>query len=168
MAYTNHFVASDNVINNLALLAASTPDPVLKGQLAGFAAVSANTVYEMAIKAVFIDFAISKHKVLASFTASHFSRINGKISIKVIKEDYVPRFGDKYVVRFKRAITLLEKTELRASGISVHSSYANLITWRNEFAHGGHAPANATFADVAQAYQTGKKVIDTLANCMKR
>jgi len=57
VAYAAHFAIADNVITNLATVVAATPDPILVGQYTGFAAVSAVTVYELAIKEVFFDFA---------------------------------------------------------------------------------------------------------------
>lgn len=147
---------------------AATHDPILVGQYAGFAAVSAVTVYELAIKNIFFDFALAKHKVLAVFTEAYFERISGRIGLKVLRDDYVPRFGDRYARRFQKSLDADDLKELRASGVSIKSSYGNLIAWRNEFAHEGRVPTNATFAEVQQAYQYGKLVIDCLARCMVR
>lgn len=95
MSYTAHFATADNVITNLAGVVAATADPIVVGQYTGFAAVSAVTVYELAIKEIFVDFAHSKHKVLGQFAESYFERINGRIGLQVLKKDYVPRFGER-------------------------------------------------------------------------
>jgi hypothetical protein len=93
---------------------------------------------------------------------------NGRISLKNIKEDYCPRFGDAYVARFKKRMDAAAEQHLLAHHRDARSSYGNLIVWRNDFAHEGRAPATATFAEVVQAYEDGKLVIHTLATAMTR
>jgi hypothetical protein len=168
VAYTTYFATADNVITNLATVVAATADPILVGQYTGFAAVSAVTMYELAIKQIFFDFAHKKHKVLGQFTEAYFERINGRIGWKILRDDYVPRFGDKYAKRFDAALNKVDLAELKASQISIKSCYSNLILWRNEFAHQGQIPTNATFPEVQRAYTYGKRVIDCLASCMAR
>jgi hypothetical protein len=168
MPYASHFASADNVISSLRQIVSTTTDPLLVGQYTGFAAVSAVTVYELAIKTIFVDFGRMKHKVLGTFVDSYFDRINGRISLKTLKEDYVPRFGQRYVDRFNRLLEKREQVELRANGISIRSSYGNIIAWRNEFAHEGRVPTNATFAETERAYDAGKCVLDCLALAMVR
>lgn len=168
MPYAAHFATADSVITNLAAVVLATTDPILIGQYTGFAAVSAVTVYELAIKEIFVDFAHRKHRVLGQFTERYFDRINGRIGLKTLKDDYVPRFGERYARRFEKALDRDDLTELKVSGISIKWSYGNLIAWRNEFAHQGQIPTNATFAEVQQAYRYGKRVIECLARCMVR
>jgi hypothetical protein len=168
VAYTAHFATADSVITNLATVVAATADPILVGQYTGFAAVSAVTMYELAIKEVFFDFAHAKHKVLGQFTEAYFERINGRIGWKTLRDDYVPRFGEKYKKRFETELNKDDMAELKVSQISIKSSYSNLILWRHEFAHQGQIPTNATFVEVQRAYTYGKRVIDCLARCMVR
>jgi hypothetical protein len=168
VAHSSYFATADNVITNLATVVAATADPLLVGQYTGFAAVSAVTMYELAIKEVFLDFAHAKHKVLGQFTEAYFGRINGRIGWKVLRDDYVRRFGDKYAKRFGDALDKDDLAELRISQVSIKAAYSNLILWRNEFAHEGQIPTNATFAEVQRAYTYGKRVIDCLARCMVR
>ena len=168
MAYGVHFVTADNVITNLATVVAATADPILVGQYTGFAAVSAVTVYELAIKEIFIEFSAKKHKVFGYFTERHFERINGRITLHNLKKEHVPKFGERYQKRFEAALDKDELIELRASSISIKANYGNLIAWRHEFAHQGQIPTNATFAEVQRAYEYGKRVIDCLARCMSR
>ena len=77
-------------------------------------------------------------------------------------------FGDKYVQKFKKKIEVAEKASLRSSGISVLSSYGNVVTWRNQFAHGGQIPSTVTYAEIIKSYQSGKEVIKCLAETMYR
>lgn len=130
--------------------------------------MSSVTVLELAMKTIFSDFADAKHKVLGNFCARYFDRINGRIGLKLIHDDYLVKFGSKYQVRFQRALEKLERQELRNSGASIKASYGNLLTWRNGFAHEGNVPANATYPEVKRAYGCGKQVMDCLATCMRR
>lgn len=168
MAYADHFRHADDVIAHLDTVVPAIPDPLLVAKYSGFAAVAAVTVYELAIKDIFCDFARRKHKILGNFTESYFERINGRISLRNIKEDYCSRFGVAYVAKFKKRLDTSAKHYLAAHHRDVRSSYGNLIVWRNDFAHEGRAPATATYAEVSQAYEDGKLVIHALAASMVR
>jgi hypothetical protein len=71
-------------------------------------------------------------------------RINGRIKYRVLHEEYVLSFGDKYVRRFKQQVAKREREILISKGKSILSSYDNIVTWRNLFAHEGQIPTNAT------------------------
>src|SRR5690554_6232442 len=102
MSYENHFNHADDVIAHLDTVIPSIIDPLLQAKYVGFVSVAAVTVYEQAVKEIFTDFAQRKHKVLGNFTEAYFHRINGKIKIKVIHDEYISKFGDKYQKRFKK------------------------------------------------------------------
>jgi len=61
-----------------------------------------------------------------------------------------------------------EKEYFRSQGISILSSYANIIVWRNQFAHEGIIPSTATYDEVKKSYELGKNVVDCLATAMRR
>ena len=168
MPYSVHFKLTDDLIQHLDPVLAGLNDPFIESRYTGFLAVSSVTVLELAMKTIFIRFATAKHKVLGHFCTQHFDRINGRIGIKVIEDDYLHRFGQKYQVRFKRQLDALEQRSLISVGVSIKTSYGNLITWRNEFAHEGNVPANASYAEVKRAYECGKDVMHCLAQCMRR
>jgi len=168
VAYIDHFQHADDVVNHLNTIVPTIADPLLKTKYVGFVSVAAVTVYEMAIKDIFIDFAHKKHKVLGSFTESYFDRINGKIKLKIIKDEYIKRFGIKYRDRFQRKLDDRTRDYLRVNHRDIKNSYANLITWRNDFAHEGKVNTMATYAEVVQAYEDGKEIIHCLAECMRR
>ncbi len=67
-----------------------------------------------------------------------------------------------------RSLDRLERQQLRAAGFSVKGSYANLLAWRNEVAHAGQIPMNATYAEVKAAYNSAKGVLQCLATAMRR
>ena len=168
MAYDSHFILADDMINHLNSIVGGTTDPFMSSRYVGFVSVSAVTVYELALKEIFINFAQNKHNVFGTYTKSHFDRINGRIRHNHIKDDYVKKFGLKYLNRYKKKIQETENQFLRSHGKSVITSYGNLITWRNDFAHEGHIPNTVTFSEVVASYTLGKELIKCVADTMYR
>lgn len=168
MAYVDHFRLADDMIVHLDTVIGGIADPFIESRYVGFVAVTSVTVYELAIKEIFIEFSRNKHKVLGTFAQSHFDRINGRIKTKTLRDEYIIRFGDKYVKRFKTKLEKAERDYLRNHSTSVLSSYANIITWRNEFAHGGVVPSTVTYGEITKSYRAGKEVIHCLAETMHR
>ncbi len=168
MSYVSCFKHADDVVNHLNAIVPTLTDPLLQAKYAGFVAVAAVTVYELAIKNVFIEFGTKKHKVLGTFTESHFERINGRIRVQVIKDDYIKRFGERYKKRFEKNLEKTSKEYLLKNRRDIESSYGNLITWRNDFAHEGKVSTTATYSEVVQSYEDGKEIIHCLAETMTR
>ena len=168
MSYISHFKHADDVVSHLNGIVPTIADPLLTVKYIGFVTVAAVTVYELAIKDIFIDFAKKKHKVLGKFTESYFERINGRIKTKVIQEEYLPRFGNKYVDQFKKRLDVAANAHLVAHRRDIRVEYANLITWRNKFAHQGGVNITATYPEVVLAYEDGKEVVRCLAESMRR
>jgi|ERR1017187_3735437 hypothetical protein len=168
MPYRRHFKHADDIVSHLNLVVPTISDPLLRVKYVGFVTVAAITVYELAIKEIFITFAKKKHKVLGTFTERHFDRINGRIKTKMIEDEYLPHFGDKYVLRFRKCLKKAAADYLKAHKRDIRSAYSNLITWRNDFAHGGNFNATATYAEVVQSYEDGKEIVRCLAKIMVR
>ncbi|WP_417375874.1 HEPN domain-containing protein [Gimesia maris] len=168
MPYQSHFKHADDVIVHLDTIVPLLADPLLQAKYAGFTTVAAVTVYELAIKEIFIEFGAKKHNVFGTFTESFFSRINGRIKYKAIKEDYVQNYGDRYLKRFKKKIEIAKNKYFITNRRDIVNSYTNLILWRNEFAHEGTIKNTATYQEVVQAYNDGKEVIRCLAETMIR
>lgn len=168
MGYSDHFKLADDLIAHLDKVISLTPDPFIASRYVGFIAVAAVTVYELAIKEIFITFAEKKHKIFGNFAETHFDRINGRIKPEDIQKRYLKRFGEKYSARFARKINALEKDILQSGQGNIRSSYGNIITWRNQFAHTGDMPSTATYCEVKKSYRLGKKLIKCLAETMVR
>ena len=168
MPHSDHFKLTDDLISHLDPILAGLKDPFIESRYTGFLAVSSVTVLELSLKTIFIEFASTKHGVLGNFCSEYFDRINGRVSLDAITNDYLKKFGEKYRKRFLNRLNALEKQRLSKSGESVRSSYGNLITWRNEFAHAGNVPTNASYSEVKRAYDCGKVVMNCLAGCMTR
>lgn len=167
MRYTSYFASADQTIGHLATLVGAL-DPLLQMQYSGFAAISAVTVYELAIKEIFLEFASKKSRVFGHFVDQHFKRINGRIGVSDLRNQHLPRFGEKYIKNFDKLMKKAEDEFLLLHGQSIKGSYGNLITWRHEFAHEGRVPTNATFNEVQLSYDRGKKVIEVLATALVR
>lgn len=161
--YTDHFQLNDDLIQHLDQVLVQNRDPFVERRYVGFLAVSSVTVLELCVKSIFNDFAATQHPVLSTFCATHFNRINGRIGLKPIREEYLPHFGSIYVDQFKAEVDWLDEQGLLDLRMSFKGDYSNLITWRNEFTHGGHLPTNATYRDVKRAYQSGKAIMHCLA-----
>ena len=163
--YASRFSATDDLIVHLTPLVSAITDSRLKAYYAGFISVNAVTVYELAIKDIFKDFAEKKHAVFGCFAQNHFVRINGRIKLQELK-DHINLFGKKYEDRFKKQLKSKEDQALSKRKISLINCYNNLITCRHQYVHGG-APT-LTFSEVLDFYNNGKEIIDVLANTMKR
>ena len=168
MPYQDRFKVTDQYVDHLERTVSEIQDDLIANRYVGFVAVSAVTVYEQAIKDIFITFSSKKHSVFGQFSRVFFFRINGRISGKDITKDYLPRFGEKYVHRFKKKRDKKENEILRSEGRSISTSYGNIITWRNQFAHEGIMPSTVTFSEVRDAYNSGKHIIHCLAETMVR
>jgi hypothetical protein len=168
MPYSDHFRLADELIQHLDPILAGLNDPFIESRYTGFLAVNSVTVLELAMKTIFCEFSSAKHKVLANFCAQYFERINGRIGLDPIRQDYLLKFGIKYQQRFKKKLDRVEQQFLRLHGYSVKASYGNLITWRNAFAHEGITPPNASYEEVKRAYGCGKEIMSCLAICMRR
>jgi len=167
MTYAAHFSSADAVMVHLnTFVPGLAPD--LQAQYTGFAAVSAVTVYELAIKEILIEFSRRKHQVFGYYVQDQYDRINGRIGLKSLRNEHIPKFGQKYLSRFEKLLEIEERGALVNLGGSVKASYGNIVTWRHEFAHEGRVPGNATFLEATRAYELGKKVIDCLARTMTR
>jgi hypothetical protein len=168
MVYLNRFRLADDVIAHLDSVVIELHDPFLSSRYAGFLAVAATTVYELAIRDILTSFAEKKHKVLGEFTRRTFERLNGRITIDDINNRYTRPFGEKYIMRFKDRVEETEDLGLRTLRISIRTSYSNVIRWRHLFAHEGEIPPYATYDEIRNSYQIGKAVIWCLSEAMQR
>lgn len=165
--YTDHYKLADDLIAHLTVTIPPT-DFAGRARFTGYVSVSAITVFELSVKEIICDFAQRKHVTLGHFVASHFDRINGRVRLRNIQDDYLKPLGGPYLRRFKRHLGFAESALRRASRADLRSAYENLVTWRNDFAHEGRLPATATFGEVTQSYEYGKRVLACLHASLAR
>jgi len=166
MSYLERFIATDNLIAHLSPILSNLVDASIKANYAGFISVSAITVYELAIKDIFIDFSQKKNPVFGAFVTKHFTNINGKIKIGDLRGQHIKLFGDKYLQKFDKKLKIRESIILNRDRKSLHDCYENLITCRHKYVHGGNT--TLSFEEVIDNYQIGKEVIHTLHEAMYR
>jgi hypothetical protein len=166
--YTDHFHAADDLILHLDQVVPTIADPVLRTQYVGFLCVSVVTVFELCIKDVLVDFAHKKNRNFGAYCANAFERMNGRVSLKDLRDMHVKKFGEKYVSKFATKLDAIELLTLKQKGLSLKASYGNVIVWRNKFAHEGVLPANANYVETAKGYAAGREIIACLARAMVR
>lgn len=160
MPYTDRFTATDDLIRHLATVIPSITDAQLQANYAGFLAVSAVTVFELAVKDIFNDFSARKDTAFGNFTSSHFSRLNGRIKLDDLRKDHIKAFGQTYLDDFKRISDLREAVVMRASRISMKGAYNDLITCRHQYVHEGNM--TLTFTEVQTYFGHGKTLLECL------
>lgn len=166
MAYQDRFIATDNLIAHLTPIIAGIADTAIKSNYAGFLSVSAVTVYELAIKDIFTEFATKKNSVFGDFIAKHFASINGRIKLEDLKGHHIKPFGIKYLDKFEKKLKVREKSAFSAFRKNVRSDYSNLIICRHKYVHVGNP--TLTFEEVLDNYKIGKEVIHSLYETMQR
>jgi hypothetical protein len=166
MAYSDRFIAADTLVPHLSSIMGSIVDPLIQSSYAGFFSVSAITVFELAIKEIFLSFADKKHKVFGAFIEKHFSKINGRIQISDLRGSHIKPFGEKYLNRFDRHLALQEENVFKNTRISITTVYSNLILCRHKFVHTGSP--TLTLQETISNYTIGKEVIHCLNHAMQR
>lgn len=167
MAYTVHFQLVDDLITHLDQVVPVMTDPFITSRYTGFLAVSATSVLELAWKTIFSDFAHSQNPVFGRFCDHYFQKINGRIKLRHIKEDYLSKFGIQYQRRFSSRLEVRKRRFLRIERKCIVSSYGNLIEWRHQFAHQGILPPNASYGEVKEGYSSGKRILQCAATCLR-
>lgn len=168
MPYTDHYVGLDRLIAHLDTVVPGLTDSFLRSHYVGFLTVSVVTVFEICIKEVLTEFAEKKHKAFGVYCANSYERMNGRIGLKDLKDLHVKKFGEKYLLKLVSSIDRREIELLNIRRISIKSSYGNVITWRNSYAHEGVLPVNASYNETRVAYESGKEIIKCLADSMVR
>ncbi|MDP3111709.1 MAG: HEPN domain-containing protein [Thermodesulfovibrionales bacterium] len=166
MPYTDRFRATDSLIDHLKTFVGTITDPELKANYAGFLSVSSVTVYELAIKDIFCEFASRKNKVFGTVIERHFNRINGRIRIEDLKGTHIKLFGDKYLKKFNQKLHIKENSVFSTSRVSISADYGNLLTCRHEYVHSGSP--TLTINEVIDNFINGKEIIHCLNEAMKR
>lgn len=166
MAYTSRFGSVDLLISQLQPLVQPGTDSLVLSSWAGLVAVKAVTAYELAIKDIFEDFAKGKHKVFGTFVKSTYSRLNGRIKYKDVKDGLVKPYGEKYSRKLVQKKDVKASEILATDGVDLIITYDNLIECRHQLVHAG--TFNMAFDEAVRSYQIGKKLIEVIDETMTR
>jgi hypothetical protein len=166
MSYTQRFGPTDTLFAHLQTVLTGNTHSQLLSSFSGFLSVSAVTVFELAIKDIFTDFATKKNLVFGFFVDSAFSKLNGHIKLNELRENHIPKFGKKYSAKFDKILTQKENYYLSVNGVSIKSMYGNMIESRHNFVHKGNP--TLSFPEVISSYDFCKEIIHCLNDAMKR
>lgn len=167
MAYQNRFNPVDLLISQLTPLASQPGiDPLVLSSMAGIVAVEAVTSYELAIKDIFEDFAIRKHKVFGSFVKTTYGRLNGRIKYQEIKDNMVKSYGEKYSRRFVSKLEAKTRVVMMTEHVDLVQTYDSFVLGRHSFVHSG--TLTMTLAEAIRYYNIGKHLIAVIDETMKR
>lgn len=165
MPYADNYRHADDIVQHLNGIVPVLNDALLQAKYTGFVTVAAVTVYEMAVKDLFIEFARNQNAVFGTFAESIFERINGRIRLEDLRT-YACRFGKTHEDDFAARLAEASSDHLAVHKRDLRANYNNLILWRHDFAHAGRINAAATYPEACQAYEDGKLVIKCLAKSM--
>lgn len=165
MKIEDYFTQTDDIIAYITAHATQIENQLIAQQFVGFLSVAAVTVYELAIKEIFVAFAKKKHFIFGIYVENKLKRINGQIRYENLHK-LAGDFGEDYASTFKDNVTVAEKDSLRNKGRSILSAYNNIIVWRHVFAHKGEINRSATLQEAGIAYQDGKEIIFLLRSSM--
>jgi hypothetical protein len=165
---TPDFIQSDAILGHLDGLIVAVDDDFIKSRYTGFVAVTAVTAFENNIRSKMVDFCTRKHKVFGAFSEALFDKTNARIKLDHLRNEYLHRFGDRYLIRFKKKLNDVDTACLQAGLGSVKHSYTNIVQWRHDFVHDGALPNYAGYDEARAAYELGKKVIEAFFESLNR
>lgn len=168
MIFKQRFTSADDFLQHTDLMMEQINDPFIQQKYIGFITISAVSVYELAIKDIIFRFSDQKHKVLGVVSRHNYERLNVRIKLNELRKDHIRQFGENYVKKFNNILDNREQNSFRAGKGSIQTAYANIISWRNIFAHTGESPTTTTYAEVKNFYNLGKEVIYSLDEALIR
>lgn len=166
MSYLSRFSEVDLLITQLQPSIPAITDDMIKANFAGMLSVKAVTAYELAIKDILIEFSRKKHMIFGTFVDSSFSRINGKIVYRDLRNDIVNKYGAKYSAKFVKEISISTSRILKTNHVDLITTYNNLIQCRHDFVHKG--TIGLSWDEAIFDYSIGKEVIEALNRAMRR
>ena len=158
-SYQDKFNFAEDIIVHLDELVDNDPDDYIKSRYVGILVFTGVTAYELALKDIIISFSKNKNVVLGNFIETKINNNTFRLRKDDIRGDYLKPFGLVYDNKFKNLSARYESvinTKLKAS---MFEAYNNMISWRNDFAHDGLPPPNATYEEARAAYFIGKYLI---------
>lgn len=166
MSYVDHFRLVDDILPHMDATVKDALDPFIQSRYVGFFAVSVAAVFELAIKQILIEFATQKHETFGDYCSGSLKKLNGKIQLDELGNNYIKLFGSVYLEKFKENIKNEEEKGFIEKRYSIKAAYSQIITWRHAFAHEGKIPEHATFDEAKNGYLSGKLIIAGLAKAM--
>ena len=164
--YAHHLQRAEDLTANV-LKFAPPPGPegdAFRADLAGLLAIAYVAAFENCVKTIFISFGTATNPILGTVTEHHFEKLASKIHYDFLGDGYALQFGHVYKAKYLKCLNAEEAAVLAASQVSMKEAYANMLTWRNKFAHEG--VMLTTLEEVTAAYPMAKRVIAALDSAM--
>jgi RiboL-PSP-HEPN len=127
---------------------------------AGLLSVAFCAAIESALKNILIEFGAKQHPLVAEWSKARFEKLNGKIKIKEICDEYLIHYGSERVAEFKKSLTLASKEKYSIEYDQFCSEYSQLMIWRHEFAHAGNVIC--TIEDIDKNKEKYWLVVETI------
>lgn len=143
------------------LMAGSSVDPFLESHFAALVTVVSVAAFERRIKDIFCDFGASQNSTFGLYVKNDLGRINGRISIKSLKEQYLNKFGKKYIEGFKSELDILKNDALSNGQPNPAEFYDSLISARHNFVHELNVKL-PKYKEVKEFYLAGVTIISAL------
>lgn len=134
-----------------------------RADLAGLLVVAIAAAYENCVKEILYEHTGRHHAAFESYARRKYEKINSKISIDDLKA-YCALLDPVLKSDFKTRLTSRKAEIDRRTGINIEGRYAQLLTWRHEFAHTG--VKNTTLEDAAKAHTFAKRVLYVFAETL--
>jgi hypothetical protein len=99
-----NYSQSDLILSHLDSYVSGISDDFIKSRYTGFVAVTAVTSYETNIRTKIFDFCRKKHGVFGTFSEAHFEKTNAKVKLDHLRNEYLRKFGAKYLNRFNKKL----------------------------------------------------------------
>jgi hypothetical protein len=127
-----------------------------RADLAGLLVVSMAASYENCVRETLVTFAGGHHAAFGTFTSNNYKRLNSRISISDLYQ-YAGIFDDGVRERFKTLLGQRKRKIDARIGKNIESSYSQILSWRNDFAHSG--VRNTTIEEAMVTHRLAKRVL---------
>ena len=158
VAYTSCLSACVSDIQTISDVL-QTAAPTSHANLVGSLCVMLVGHWEEYARSCLSIFSTSRHPVFASYISKPLDRMNARIKVAQIKEDFINRFGGNYRMRLDRLVARSDALTLAKFKIPSSQAYVNIIEWRHTFVHSRKSFPPVSIDDVRQSFLSGSGIL---------
>lgn len=112
--------------------------------------------YEACVKETLMGFAGRHHQQFGTFAQNHFQKLNSRVALSDLYK-YARTFDNAIHQRFGHIITIRKMKLQERLGVDFTKSYAQILSWRHDFAHAGIR--NTTVEEALRTHRLAKRVL---------
>lgn len=127
-----------------------------RADLAGLLVVAMAASYEACVKETLMNFAGRHHKKFGTFAQDHFQKLNSRVALSDLYV-YARTFDNAIHQKFGQIIQIRKSRLQERLGIDFTKSYAQILSWRHDFAHAGIR--NTTVEEALVTHHFAKRVL---------